>query len=361
MSLVFISHVAEDSARAVQVATGIEDAGYTSWYYERDSLPGPTYLDQILAALARASAMIVLVSPAALASWQIDREVVQAYERGLPFLPLLFGLSHDEMHKARPAWAMAFGAAVWLPLPTGDVAPVLPRIVAGLRWLEDQADRHALPPRAPTSAPHSSVPAAPPTAPGEPITRLAAPSLLDKLPLPPTPLIGREREVEHVMALLWQDAVRLVTLTGPGGSGKTRLALQIAAESRPAFPDGVVFVNLAPLSDAALVLPAIAQALGVTEAGGQPLREAVPAFLHARRLLLVLDNYEQVIEAAPVAADLLASCPLLSVLATSRAPLRLRGEHEIAVAPLAVPDPTDLPDAPALAKVAAVALFVARA
>lgn len=112
MSVVFVSHVAEDSALAVQIAQGIEDAGFFTWYYERDSLPGPSYLDQILDALARTSAVVALVSPAALASWQVAKEVVQAHERGLPFIPLLHGLTHDELRAQRPAWAMAFGAAV---------------------------------------------------------------------------------------------------------------------------------------------------------------------------------------------------------------------------------------------------------
>jgi len=348
MDLVFISHVAEDSALAVQLAHGLERTGFATWYYERDSLPGPSYLDQILAALARTSAVVILVSPAALTSWQVDKEVVQAHERGLPFLPLVHGLTHEQVRAARPAWAMAFGAAVSLPLPDGDVTPLLPRIVAGLRWLTTAATTTGVaPPPTPVPAPSpGAARVAPPFAP---------------LPAPSSPLLGRAREVAQLTALLRQPAVRLVTLTGPGGTGKTRLALQVAADLAADFPDGVAFVDLAPLSDPNLVLPTIARALGVREDGGQSVREAVRAALQATRVLHLLDNVEQVVAAVPVVADLLADCPGLRVLATSRTPLHLRGEHEIATQPLAVPDLAHLPGVEDLAQVGSVALFLARA
>jgi predicted ATPase len=142
--------------------------------------------------------------------------------------------------------------------------------------------------------------------------------------------------------------VRLVTLTGPGGVGKTRLSLAVAAAVRPRYTSGVVFVALAAISDPNLVLPAIARALGVRESGERPLRAHVADALRDRDLLLLLDNYEQVIAAAPLVAEILADAPGLTVLATSRAPLHLRAEHVYSVPPLALPDP-------------AVNLFVARA
>jgi predicted ATPase/class 3 adenylate cyclase len=161
------------------------------------------------------------------------------------------------------------------------------------------------------------------------------------LPAQPTALIGREREIAEVTALLRRDDVRLLTLTGPGGTGKTRLALQSAAELLDTFPDGVWFVNLAPILDHILVATTIAHTLGLVEATDKPIEESLRAFLRAKRMLLLLDNFEQVIDAAPQIAELLAAAPGLKVLATSRAPLHVYGEHEYAVPPLALPPTTD--------------------
>jgi predicted ATPase len=152
----------------------------------------------------------------------------------------------------------------------------------------------------------------------------------------------------------------LVTLTGPGGTGKTRLALEVAAEALDRYPDGVFLVDLSLLTEPALVVPTIAVALGVRETAGEPLRETVIRHLRERRLLLVLDNCEQVLESASDIATLLAACPNLSILATSREPLHIRAEREIAVAPLPLPDPGRLPPLADLALIPAVALFVER-
>jgi predicted ATPase/class 3 adenylate cyclase len=180
------------------------------------------------------------------------------------------------------------------------------------------------------------------------------------LPTHPTALLGRERELAEVRALFAEGA-RLVTLTGPGGTGKTRLGLQVAADLLEAFEQGVFLVELAPISDPALVPSTIAQALGVRDIGSRPIVDALKEYLRSRSVLLLLDNFEQVLPAASVVADLLAACPTLGALVTSREPLRLRGEHEYAVLPLALPEPRQATTAAGASTSPAVALFVQRA
>ena len=181
------------------------------------------------------------------------------------------------------------------------------------------------------------------------------------LPAPLTPLVGREQEIAAVCALLWRPEVRLVTLTGTGGVGKTRLALGVAAAVNADFADGICFVALAPLIDPGLVLSTIAQALGVQEQGSRPLLEGLQDHLREKQLLLLLDNFEQVVSAAPVVAELLVAAPRLRVLVTSRTSLHLSGEHEFVVPPLALPDLRNLPPPDRLRQYGAIRLFVARA
>jgi len=187
------------------------------------------------------------------------------------------------------------------------------------------------------------------------------PEPLWKVPTTFTPLVGREQEVVAVCGLLSQSAVRLVTLVGTGGIGKTRLGIEVANEMRNSFADGVCFVGLASISDPDLVLPTIARELGIQERVAQSLVERVKAFLRNKHLLLLLDNFEQVATAAPLLVDLLAACPQLKVMVTSRALLRLLGEQVFPVSTLALPDLSGLPESEALMQYAAVALFVGRA
>jgi predicted ATPase/DNA-binding XRE family transcriptional regulator len=179
------------------------------------------------------------------------------------------------------------------------------------------------------------------------------------LPTPSTPLLGREKELAEISTFLRE--VRLLTLTGTGGVGKTRLAVQAARDAAEFFPGGTAFIGLAPLGDSDLVVPTVAQSLELREVEGQTPRETLRAYLREKRLLLVLDNFEHVLEAAPEVAALIETCPKLSVLVTSRAPLRVRGEQEYPVPPLALPASTIAPSVEELVGSASGRLFAERA
>ncbi|HEX6817256.1 MAG TPA: helix-turn-helix domain-containing protein, partial [Ktedonobacterales bacterium] len=215
-----------------------------------------------------------------------------------------------------------------------------------------------VPPPQPPTAPSAEPPPVDlwPTAP--------PPHVDDELPAHLTPLVGREHEHAAAAHLLTRPSVRLLTLTGAGGVGKTRLALQVAEGLRSDFADGICFVALAELTDPALVLPAIARALGLHE-GNQSVRERLRVHLRHRSLLLVLDNFEHLFAAGPEVVQAVAVCRDVKLLATSRSPLHVGGEHEMSVSPLEVPDawgdPSAKPSLADLSHYAAVTLFVQRA
>ncbi|HXJ62619.1 MAG TPA: tetratricopeptide repeat protein [Actinomycetota bacterium] len=178
------------------------------------------------------------------------------------------------------------------------------------------------------------------------------------LPTPLTGFVGRGPEVERVLELL--RGARLLTLTGPGGSGKTRLAIEAASRLVPSFPDGAFFVELAPITDAGLVPSTLARSVGVREEPGRPIRESLADALRDREALLLLDNFEQVLGAAPFVTDLLRGSPRLRILVTSRAALHVSGEQELPIPPLRTPDPANLRPGEPVSEFEAVQLFVQR-
>lgn len=194
-------------------------------------------------------------------------------------------------------------------------------------------------------------------------TRKTPHSHPNNLPAQPTPFIGRANELARARELILRDDGRLITLTGAGGCGKTRFALQVCAQlmDDSQFKDGVYFVPLAAIREPALVILTLAQIVGVKETVGRSIMEFVIDALHDKQMLLLLDNFEQVVSAAPLVAELLTACTRLKILATSREALHLRGEREFPVPPLSLPDLQHLPTPQVLSQFAAVELFIQRA
>ena len=332
---VFVSYASVDRGRVLSVVSILQHSGLAVWMDLEDIGGGASYGPEIVSGIKGADAILLMCSAAALASRNVRQEIQLAWRFGRPILPLR--LDPVEFPEDLVYW---LEGAQWIEILDRSETDWLPRIQRTLRrsgsgsGFGSAEDQTAL----------MSVEAAP-----------------SNLPPALTALIGRDQDVTEVRTLLANG--RLVTLTGPGGTGKTRLAIEAARGlgSVETFPDGIWFVDLAPLTDPALVPSAVAAVLQVAEQPGQSLVTTLTATLAERTILLLLDNVEQVAGAAPFIAALVDACPGLSVLATSRVPLRLPTEWAYPVAPLETPDPRNLPPVPTLARNPAVRLFVDRA
>jgi predicted ATPase len=362
---VFVSHAHQDNALCDAFVAALRTRGVDVWYDRSDLQAGHLLSSAIQRELQARTAFILLATPASIASYWVETELgafreLAAHDRTRVIIPVLMAPCELPLLLRAYKWIDAVG----VPLETviGQLAPT----IGFPHRAEPSAAAHARQAaEAPEQRQHGEL---------ELGRARADRRARHNLPIPPTPLLGRAQEVAELTALLRRADVRLVTLTGTGGTGKTQLGQQVAAELAEAFPDGVWFVRLARLSDPALVLPTIAQTLGLQEVGSRPLEEALRAYLRERHLLLLLDNFEQLTAAAPQVGALLADSLGLTVLVTSRVPLHLRGEKTYPVAPLALPPPlTQSSASPALpaslapdaverlTQYAAVTLFLQRA
>jgi len=292
----------------LSIVEAIERSGVRVWL-DPSGIPGGTsYGHEIVAAIRESGALILLCSAASMVSRNVRQEVALAWKHERPILPML--VEPVEIPDDLAYW---LEAAQWVEVLNRPEGEWLPDVVRSLGRLGVVVE----PPQTDEIAPDGIGPRT------------------VRLPTPLTALLGRDTEVHELAELLTDH--RLVTLTGPGGVGKTRLAIEVAHVAAMAFLGGTTFVDLSPVRDPRLVLPAICHALGVREVSGIPFQETLVTAIGKRRALLVLDNCEQVVEAAADLAALLAACPRLSVLATSRGPLGVRGERAVSVEPLPVP------------------------
>jgi non-specific serine/threonine protein kinase len=329
---VFVSYASADRERVLAVVDVLRSAGVTCWIDQHGIEGGANWGLRITEAIEGCAVFVLMSSAASLSSRNVRQEVAVAWKFGKPYLPLL--LDPTPVPNELTYW---LETAQWIAVLDHPSQQWLPKVRQALGHLH-QSDA-VLAPSAPVLA--------------------RRPTSQSNLPSPPSSLIGRDREVMEVAALL--QAERIVTLSGPGGIGKTRIGIAVGHRMAAAYQDGVVFVDLAPLTDPLLVLPTIAARLNVREAAGQPIRDQLAFALHTQRLLLILDNVEQVIDAASELGRLVAQCPTLALLSTSREPLRISGEVEYPVATLPVPDERQVGEINTLRTIATVALFIQRA
>ncbi len=338
---VFISYSSRDVLTATAICKALEGAGVACWIAPRNILPGQTWSEAIIDGLNDSQVMVLLYSAASNASPQVLREVERAVSKRL-------GLLAFRVEDVSPSKAMEYLISVshWHDATTGPLETHLQKMVESVHALLATRGEPATP----------VMPAMPP-----PTVSAPSPSPIpNNLPAAMTSFVGRVQAKADVKDRL--SAARLLTLVGPGGSGKTRLALQVASEVRENYPDGVWLVELAALTEPEFVPATVAAALNISEQPGRPLLQTLAQALACKRLLLLLDNCEHLLEpCANLAANLLRACPELRLLATSRAALNVAGEAMYRVPSLSLPDPKKRPPLDALRTFEAVHLFVDRA
>jgi predicted ATPase len=354
---IFISYAHADSAFVDRIDADLRQQGFATWVDRQRLAGGQRWRRELQEAVERTQVLLIVLSPDAVASDNVQIEYDYALAEHKVVIPLYYRQCNVPME---------LRAIQWIDFRH--------RYEQGFEALLDALHRQQGRAGASSSAqdneprPHEGRPPEPGARDASASRSLmgqqdefaAKPAPMWKVPTTFTSLIGREQEVAQISDLLTQPEVRLLTLLGPGGIGKTRLSIAVATQMRTFFAAGICFIALAATSDPDLVVPTIAQELGLKESGTQSLLEQVQAALGEEHFLLLLDNFEQMVAAASEVEQLLASCPNLKIVVTSREVLHVGAEHEFPVPPLALPDLTHLPALEALSHNAAVALFIQR-
>jgi non-specific serine/threonine protein kinase len=342
-SYVFLSYASADRERAFHIADLLEARGISVWLDRKSIAGGTSWSAEIVRGIQGCAGLVALCSAAAMASPNVHQEIQLAWENRRPILPLL--LEHTHLPEAVQ---YALAGRQWVEVLDSPDDAWLPRALRPLAAL-------GLPPESRAS------PLPPMTETASAVPRVTPARARHNLPAQLTSFVGRQGELAELGARL-RAGTRLLTLTGTGGCGKTRLALQVAADLSSDLPDGVWLVELAPLTNPELVAQTVAAVVDVREEPNRPLLATLAQALRAKRLLLLLDNCEHLVEASARLADaLLRGCPDLQILATSREALAIPGEVGWRVPSLAVPAADHLPPLAELVQIEAVRLFLNRA